>query len=290
MKPARIIVLVIAIAAGGIAALLAGRSDQPPAPPAPVAAAPAPVDMVDVLIANNDINTGTAVSPQDMRWQAWPAAAAGPVFLRKGDRPDAINQLAGAIARGPFFEGEPIREAKLIKANGSGYMAAILPTGMRAVSIDISPETGAGGFILPNDHVDVILTKRDHDAEKANGGIEVRLSETILSNMRVLAIDQTVEDKNGQRVVVGKTATLEVSPDQAETLTVSRQIGTLSLALRSLVDSGPQPRVASRQANDAITVYRGLAVESIACNPNCDKRQSGGVPAPAPEVKGSAAP
>jgi pilus assembly protein CpaB len=275
MKPARIIVLLIAIAAGGIAALLAGRSDQPPpAPPAPVAALPPPVDMVDVLIANNDINTGATVSPQDMRWQAWPAGAAGPVFIRKSDRPDAINQLAGSIARGPFFEGEPVREAKLIKADGSGYMAAILPTGMRAVSIDISPETGAGGFILPNDHVDVILTRRDREAEKSNGGIEVRVAETILSNMRVLAIDQTVEEKNGQRVVVGKTATLEVSPVQAEMLTVSRQLGTLSLALRSLVDSGPQPQlVAAKQPANAILVYRGTEVESIACNPICDKHR-----------------
>ena len=119
------------------------------------------LDTVDVLIANNDIATGVAVSPQDFRWQTWPTAAAGAAFIKKTDRPDAINQLAGSITRGPFFDGEPIREAKLIRADGSGYMAAILPTGMRAVSTDISPETGAGGFILPNDHVDVILTRRD---------------------------------------------------------------------------------------------------------------------------------
>ena len=114
-------------------------------------------------------------------------------------------------------------------------MAAILPSGMRAVSTEISPETGAGGFILPNDHVDVILTRRDQEAEKA-AGVEIHTSEIILSNVRVLAIDQTVEEKNGQRVVVGKTATLELSPRQAETLALSRQLGTLSLALRSLVD------------------------------------------------------
>ena len=112
---------------------------------------------------------GTAVAAQDLHWQPWPAAAAGPTFIRKSDRPDAIEQLAGAIARAPFSAGEPIREAKLIKANGSGFMAAILPSGMRAVSTEISPETGAGGFILPNDHVDVILSRRDREAEKATG-------------------------------------------------------------------------------------------------------------------------
>jgi pilus assembly protein CpaB len=115
-------------------------------------------------------------------------------------------------------------------------MAAILPAGMRAISVEISPETGAGGFILPNDHVDVILSRRDRLAEKSSG-VEVHTSEVILSNVRVLAIDQSVEEKNGQRVVVGKTATLELAPRQAETLAVSRQLGTLSLALRSIVDS-----------------------------------------------------
>ena len=116
-------------------------------------------------------------------------------------------------------------------------MAAILPSGMRAVSTEISPETGAGGFILPNDHVDVILSRRDREAEKA-AGIEVHISETILANIRVLAIDQTVEEKNGQSVVVGKTATLELDARQAEALRWRGRLGTLSLALRSIVDAG----------------------------------------------------
>ncbi|MFL6799616.1 MAG: Flp pilus assembly protein CpaB [Xanthobacteraceae bacterium] len=231
MKPARIIVLVIAVVAGGIAALLAGRSDAPPPALTPVAQ----LETTDVLIAANDIGLGNRVSAEDLRWQTWPASGAGANFVRKSERPDAINQLAGSIARAPFSAGEPIREAKLVKANGSGYLAAILPAGMRAISVEISPETGAGGFILPNDHVDVILSRRDKLAEKQMG-VETHVSQVILSNVRVLAIDQAVEEKNGQRVVVGKTATLELSPRQAEMLAVSRQQGTLSLALRSLVD------------------------------------------------------
>jgi pilus assembly protein CpaB len=233
MKPARIIVLIIALAAGGIAALLAGRSEPPPPPPPAPAAQ---LETTDVLIANSDIGLGTSVAEKELRWQTWPAAAAGQGFIRKTERPEAIAELAGSIARAPFLAGEPIRESKLIKAKGSGYMAAILPSGMRAISVEISPETGAGGFILPNDHVDVILSRRDKLAEKS-AGVEVYASEVILSNVRVLAIDQTVEEKNGQRVVVGKTATLELAPRQAETLALSRQLGTLSLALRSLVDS-----------------------------------------------------
>jgi len=232
MKPARIVVLVIAIAAGGVAALLAGRSDQAPPPaPAPVAQ----IETVDVLVANADIGMGHTVSGQDLRWQTWPAAAASPNFVRKNDRPDAINQLAGSIARQPFSAGEPIREAKLIRGK-SGFMAAILPSGKRAISTEISPETGAGGFILPNDHVDVILSRRDREAEKA-AGVEVHSSEIILSNVTVLAIDQTVGEKDGQRVVIGKTVTLELTPTQAETLARARQMGSLSLALRSLVDA-----------------------------------------------------
>jgi pilus assembly protein CpaB len=229
MKPARIVVLVIAVAAGGIAALLAGRSDPPP-PPAPVA-----LETVDVLVANSDIPIGNTVNAPDLRWQLWPAASAGAAFIRKNERPEAITELTGSVARAPFFSGEPIRESKLVKVGGSGYMAAALPSGMRAISLDIVPETGASGFILPNDHVDVILTRRDRAAEKA-AGVEVITSETILSNVRVLAIGQSVEEKNGQRVVDGKQATLELTPRQAETLALSRQLGTITLALRSLVD------------------------------------------------------
>lgn len=284
MKPARLIVLFIAIAAGGVAALLAGRSDQaPPPPPAPVVQ----LETAEVLVANAEIGMGSAVSPQDLRWQTWPAAAAGSSFIKKSDRPDAINQLAGSIVRSPLSDGEPIREAKLIRANGSGFMAAILPTGMRAVSTDISPETGAGGFILPNDHVDVILTRRDHDAEQANGGIETHVSETILTNVRVLAIDQTVEEKGGQRVVVGRTATLELTPRLAEKLMLAHQLGTMSLSLRSLVDSG-KGQVADANppsSGDTIVVYRGTAVEAFSCTPNCDHRITigGGGSAPASE-------
>ena len=236
MKAARLVVLVVAVAAGGVAALLAGRGGDE-APP-PEAAKPATqIDTVEVLVAKNDIQLGQSVGQQDMQWQVWPLAAASPAFMRRSDKPDAIEQLAGAIARAPFVSGEPIREAKLIKANGSGYMAAVLDKGMRAVSTEISPETGAGGFILPNDRVDVILSRRDREAEKSGAG-ETQVSETILSNIRILAIDQTLGEKDGQKVVIGKTATLELTPRQAETLALSRQLGTLSLALRSLADAG----------------------------------------------------
>lgn len=238
MKAARLVVLGVAIAAGGLAAMLAGGGSEPPAPPVVQQAAPQ-IDTVDILVAKNDIGLGTVVSAGDLAWQQWPTSANSGSFIAKRDRPDALETLAGSIARGPFVAGEPIREAKLVKSKGSGFMAAILPQGMRAVSTEISPENGAGGFILPNDRVDVILTRREKDPATN----EARPSETILNNIRVLAIDQNVEEKNGQKVVVGKTATLELAPGQAETLAMSRQLGTLSLALRSITDSEGKPSV-----------------------------------------------
>jgi pilus assembly protein CpaB len=232
MKAARILVLVVALAAGGAAAFLIG-SDEEKKPEPPVAQ----FDTTDVLIAKSDIGMGTAISSQDLQWQAWPTATTGDSYITKKATPGALEELAGAITRAPFTAGEPIREAKLIRANGAaGYMAAILPSGMRAVSTEISPETGAGGFILPNDRVDVLLSRRPKDADR-KADSEPASSETILTNVRVLAIDQTVEEKNGQRVVVGKTATLEVSPRQAEKITLARALGSLSLSLRSLLDA-----------------------------------------------------
>ena len=253
MKAARIAVLTVALAAGGIAALLAGRSEKP----AQVKQAAAPkVETVDILVAKTDIPTGKDISPQDVQWQAWPATTATGNFIRKNNRPDAIEKMSGLIVRVPFVAGEPIREAKLVDAKGAGFMAAILPTGMRAVSTKISPETGAGGFILPNDHVDVILTRRDLAATKAAGG-DVQTSETILSNVRVLAIDQTVQEKNGQKVVVGKTATLELSPSQVETLTLAQHMGLLSLALRSITDAQrDQPDADEGRRSGGVNVIR----------------------------------
>src|SRR5450756_594237 len=229
MNTARIVVLTIAVGAGGVAAYLASGSDNKPAPTEPVAQ----MQTVDVLVAKSDIGLGQTVTPDDMQWQTWPAATASNTFIRRNERPDATTQIAGSIARAPFIQGEPIREPKLVRANGSGFMAAILPTGMRAVSTEISPETGAGGFILPNDRVDVILSKREKNPDRT-GSADIINSEIILSNVRVLAIDQAPKEKDGQNAVVGKTVTLEVKPEQAETLARARQSGTLSLALRSI--------------------------------------------------------
>ncbi|MGF6307245.1 pilus assembly protein CpaB [Bradyrhizobium sp. i1.8.4] len=231
MDKARILVLAIAGCAGLAALYLASGSDDKPAPAPPVAQLPT----VDILVARTDIGLGQAVKPDDVQWQTWPAATASASFMRKDSSADAIRDVTGSIARAPFIQGEPIREQKLVKADGSGFMAAILPTGMRAVSTEISPETGAGGFILPNDRVDVLLSKRDKNPER--NGADIVNSEVILTNVRVLAIDQAPKEKDGTNALIGKTVTLELKPEQTETLARARQSGVLSLALRSIADN-----------------------------------------------------
>ena len=249
MNRARILVLAIALGAGGVAAYLVSGIGDRPAPAQPVA-----LDTVDVLVAKSDINLGQTVKPEDLQWQTWPAATASSSFIRRSDRPDATTQVAGSIARTPFIAGEPIRDQKLVKADGSGFMAAILPTGMRAISTDISPETAAGGFILPNDRVDVILTRREKNPRPALPDVVV--SEVILSNIRVLAIDQAPKEKDGQSAVIGKTVTLELKPEQIATLAASRQAGTLSLALRSITDAN------AVEADDRVRT-RGVSINIV---------------------------
>jgi pilus assembly protein CpaB len=131
-----------------------------------------------------------------------------------------------------LFEGEPVSDRKIIAPDSAGFMAAILPKGMRAISVRISAESGAGGFILPNDRVDVILITKQTEAAAAP-----HVSEAVLTNVRVLAIDQTFQtNEKGEQVVVGKTATLELDPKQAEILAMVESSGQLTLALRSLAD------------------------------------------------------
>ena len=262
MNIARVVVLIIALSAGGVAAYLArGTEEKPRASAEPVAQLPT----VEVLVAKSDIGLGQAVKPEDLQWQAWPASA-GNNLVNRASRAEAINEIAGSIARSPFIAGEPIREQKLVKANGSGFMAAILPTGMRAISTEISPETGAGGFILPNVRVDVILTKREKTPERSGG--DAVQSEVILPNIRVLAIDQAPKEKEGINTLVGRTVTLELKPEQAETLARARQSGTLTLALRSITDvnaaEGRSEEQVQKRSESVNVIRYGVANQTTA--------------------------
>ena len=185
------------------------------------------VTMAQVLVAKTDIGLGQITGPENFRWQDWPQTALSPSYIQRSARPNAVADLTGAVARTPLLPGEPITSMKLVKAGDGGVLAAILPAGMRAISTRIKEETGAGKLILPNDHVDVLLTTRkrgDHVAE------------TLFRNVRVLAIGQLIEAKEGKKLAEGNTATLELSPQQAEELAGANARGEISLILRSIAD------------------------------------------------------
>jgi len=254
MSPARIIILVIALAAGLGAAWLAQGPSQEPTPVAKVEPAPT----IPVLVAANEIPVGNVVTANDLRWLSWPLSGVPAGVIRKDEVPEAEKELIGQVARYALLAAEPIRREKLIRTDGTGFLSAVLPAGMRAVAIttDSRGANTAGGFILPNDRVDVISTSRD-----AGEGSSGAASETLLHNIRVLAIGQNVQERNGEKVVVGETATLEVEPGQVETLIQAQKTGTLSLALRSLKDAGVST---PSETENAMTLVRyGVSSKSV---------------------------
>ncbi|HCL64913.1 MAG TPA: Flp pilus assembly protein CpaB [Rhizobium sp.] len=231
MKPARIIILAVAIVAAGMAGLLAMRLTGTKTVIMQQAdAVMKKEETVNVLVSAANLPVGSRLNEKSMRWMAWPASSVVESFITENNRPQAIAELSGVVVRLPLFEGEPLRREKIADSS-TRIMSSLLPSGKRAVSTEISVATGAGGFILPNDRVDVIMVRA--------GKEDNYLTETVLSNVRVLAIDQQIEEKDdGSKSVVGTTATLELTPDQAKVITVAQQMAArLSLALRSVADA-----------------------------------------------------
>jgi pilus assembly protein CpaB len=255
MNPARIIILVVALVAGLGAALLMQR------PAAPVATAPREaVPTVGVLVAAADIPIGNTVAATDVRWIDWPLANVPAGVIRKDEAPEAVSELTGQLARFAILGSEPIRREKLIRTDGTGFLSAVLPAGRRAIAIttDSRGASTAGGFILPNDRVDVVRT---YSEDSNNGQSSNFLSDTILMNIRVLAIGQNIQERNGEKVVVGETATLELDPRQVEIVVQAQKTGTLSLALRSLKDAGEADKAAQ---DGAMTLVRyGVTSKSV---------------------------
>lgn len=231
MRPARIIILAVAVVAAGLAGLLAMRLTGTRSVIVEQAESVLQtVPSVRVLVAAESLPVGSRINKDAIRWLAWPEGSVVEGFITDKTRPQAVEELDGVVVRLPIFAGEPIRGEKIADAS-SRIMSSLLPSGKRAVATEISVATGAGGFILPNDRVDVIMVRK--------GDGDHFLTETILSNIRVLAIDQQIqESEDGSRTVVGTTATLELTPDQAKVITVGQQMADrLSLALRSISDA-----------------------------------------------------
>lgn len=253
MKPARLAVLAIALAAGGTAAFLMSRAKPEIVTEAAITL---PANTVDVLVAATDISLGRSLQPGDIRWMPWPAESLPAGVIRKDQEENAQKDIAGSFARIAVVANEPIRRERLLKSDGSGFLSAILPSGKRAVAIttDRTGANTAGGFVLPNDRVDVISTTKEDE----RGGMKNLTSETILSNVRVLAIGQNIQEKDGEKVVVGETATLELEPRQTEIISLAQKTSHLSLALRSLADAKES---AQQQSDVNMSIVRFGVVE-----------------------------
>lgn len=206
-----------------------------------------------VLVARSDIGLGQIVGPESFRWQDWPEKAVSTAYIQRGARPNAIKDLENSVARAPLLSGEPVTPAKLVKAGEGSVLAAILPAGMRAISTRIKEETGVGRLILPNDHVDVILTQRKRSR---SGGGEDYVSDTLFRNIRVLAIGQLIEAKDGKKLAEGNTATLELTPRQAELLALANSMGEISLSLRSIADMSAKDAPMQDKRSNSIRVLR----------------------------------
>jgi pilus assembly protein CpaB len=230
MNTQRLVVLGLAVVAAGGAALLV-RGMLGGGTPAVQANAQPPIPISQVLVANSNLTPGQALTPDLVRWEKWPTKSVDASFITQETAGDAEAAVKGTVVRAPILSGQPISTIAVVHGEKSGFMAATLGDGMRAVSIPISADSGAGGFILPNDRVDVILTRKLEGSGQGRG-----IARTILSDLRVLAVDQTFSQEKDTRTVVGKTATVEVTPDQAEAIAGAAMSGQLSLALRPLSD------------------------------------------------------
>lgn len=266
MKRPQLIGMAIAATAGIMAfVMVRGMVNKPPVEKT----VEVKVQSSDVLVARTDIGLGQITNDSLFRWQPWPTETVTAGYIKRSEQPDAMTQLAGSIARAPIMAGEPITHQKLVRAGQGGVLAAILPAGMRAISTRIKEETAVGNLILPNDRVDVILIRR----VQSRGGREEYVSDLLFGNVRVLAIGQEIETKEGKKTAGGaSTATLELTARQAELMALANSMGEISLSLRSIADldvnQGPTAGIdPSLKESTAIRVLRyGTASRAYGVN------------------------
>lgn len=238
MNKARILILGLAIGSAALAGVLAKNMLGKKTVTEVVEVNKVP--MAQVLVASKDLALGERLGEATISWRDWPQNNVSESMITKDSNPEALDKMKTARARLPIFSGEPIVERKLVMPTQAGFMSAILPQGMRAISVAISERSAVSGFILPNDRVDVILTRK---IDGPDGGSKVVRSETVLTNVRVLAINQTFRQEAGEdkvTVTEGRTALLELDPLQSEVITMVESAGELSLALRSIAEGGDQ--------------------------------------------------
>lgn len=291
MSPVRLlIVLIAAVSAIGMAVVLqralGGKAEKPSAIAAPAAAPAKP--MTQVLVAKHDLAVGARLGEADIGWQAWPSDSVNAAFITNGAAPsggmaegavaqakaavtgqiiggDPARALDGAIVRDPILAGEPITARKIVRGGEGGYLSVVLTPGKRAVAVPVSADTTAGGFILPGDRVDVIATR---DAPMPAGGGRVIVGETVMRNVRVLALDQKTTADKDAKTMVATTATLEVGGAEAEALAAAKAGGPVTLALRAYTDAGaPSGGVAAPAEAAAVRINRGGQITIMAVRP-----------------------
>ncbi len=236
MSLRRLLFVFIALAVSGTTVMIARAWMTP----REVEAAPVVADMGPrVLVAQGALAAGQFVRPENLRWQPWPKDGIAASYIVEGQ--GKIEDFIGAVVRSALGEGEPITETRLVRPGDRGFLAAVLTPGDRAVTITVTVNSGIAGFVFPGDRVDLLLTMA---VTLGGGKVQRHAAETLLTNLRVLAVDQRSDDQN-KDVVVEKTATLEVTPKQAEAIAVATELGNLSLALRSIATDDGADKVAA---------------------------------------------
>jgi pilus assembly protein CpaB len=234
---------------------------------APQAATPV---TVQIVVAKEDIPLGATIKAEQLRWQAWPREAVTDAYIVDGK--GKIEDFVGTVVRSRMAAGEPITEGRIVRPGDRSLMAAMLAPGERAVTVNVNASSGMGGFILTGDRVDLILSRVVHSG--STGDDSRHVSETILTDIRVLGIDQHISDDK-KDATVPKTVTLEVTPKQAEVVSVASELGVLSLSLRAL----GAPQTGDKTANDnadGTQTWDNEVTHYVAADP---------APRPAPKVE-----
>jgi pilus assembly protein CpaB len=228
-----ILLLFIALGAAGITAMLANNwiNSERAALMALNSGPQESQQVTQVLIVKDNLKAGNFVRAENLKWQNWPEDGLAEEYVVKGIRQQ--KDFIGAVVRNAITPGQPMTDNLVVHPGERGFLAAVLGIGNRAVSVPVNATSGISGFIFPGDRVDLILTSR-FNSKDADGKILNRyVTKTLLSGIRVLAIDQKTESKNGE-VNPAKTVTIEVTPKQAEKIAIGMAMGSLSLSLQSL--------------------------------------------------------
>ncbi|MDP3740543.1 MAG: Flp pilus assembly protein CpaB [Hyphomonadaceae bacterium] len=269
MSPVRLIILLVA-AGAAIASVFLIKSIQQPAPAVAAAAEPVKreVPTKQLLVARHAIPIGKFITADDLKWQEWPANGATGSFIEQKAEPEALEKMAGAVARFEMVEGEPITLSKATHPGDASSMAAMLNPNMIASAVEIAPETAAGGFIQPNDRVDVILTRQMPAGVSGPNTVSAYRADLILANVRILAIDGVygpAPEEGREPLLIGTRATLELTQQDSTLLSAAKKAGDLSLTLRSITDlqsaKGATPtgrvyRDGVAQGPEGVRVYR----------------------------------